>query len=370
MVRLLLILALALPAASQPPDPDLARALSAHKAGSLDEAAAAYRHFLAKHPNSVEARSNLGAVLARQGRYAAAITEYRRALQLAPANTGIALNLALAHYKSGDIPQAARELAKLQNTPQATLLLADCWLQMGEYSRVIQLLTPYQRKAPDDLAVAYLLGAALVRNRQVEEGQKVLDKIFAKGESAEAHLLLGTAKLNTADYSGALAEFAKAVELNPALPSVQSYYGQTLMATGDSARAAAAFRAELERNPNDFLANLNLAVILKQDGELDNARRYLARALRVRPGDLGVRYQIASILVLETKTEEARRELESILAEAPSFTEAHVSLATVYYRLKRKADGDRERAMVQKLNAEAQARQPKGEAMDASAKSP
>lgn len=40
--------------------------------------------------------------------------------------------------------------------------------------------------------------------------------------------------------------------------------------------------------------------------------------------------------------------------------EAHVSLATVYYREKRKQDGDRERAIIDKLNAEIQARQPGG----------
>jgi hypothetical protein len=34
----------------------------------------------------------------------------------------------------------------------------------------------------------------------------------------------------------------------------------------------------------------------------------------------------------------------------------------VYYRLKRKADGDRERSIVEKLNQEAQARQPKADA--------
>jgi len=55
-----------------------------------------------------------------------------------------------------------------------------------------------------------------------------------------------------------------------------------------------------------------------------------------------------------------RRELELIVKEAPGFTSAHVTLATVYYRLKRKADGDRERAIVQKLNAEAQAKQQQG----------
>ena len=39
-------------------------------------------------------------------------------------------------------------------------------------------------------------------------------------------------------------------------------------------------------------------------------------------------------------------------------TRLPVSLATVYYRLKRKEDGDRERAIVLKLNAEKQAREP------------
>jgi hypothetical protein len=38
--------------------------------------------------------------------------------------------------------------------------------------------------------------------------------------------------------------------------------------------------------------------------------------------------------------------------------EAHVSLALVYYRLKRPDDGKREREIVQKLTAKAQAKQP------------
>jgi Tfp pilus assembly protein PilF len=71
-----------------------------------------------------------------------------------------------------------------------------------------------------------------------------------------------------------------------------------------------------------------------------------------------VRYQLASIDVNEAKIEAARAELESIVKEAPNFTEAHVTLATVYYRLKRKSDGDRERAIIDKLNVEAQAKEP------------
>jgi cytochrome c-type biogenesis protein CcmH/NrfG len=58
------------------------------------------------------------------------------------------------------------------------------------------------------------------------------------------------------------------------------------------------------------------------------------------------------------QTAEAARLLEALVSESPAFVEAHVSLATAYYRLKRKEEGDRQRAIVAKLSAEAQARQP------------
>ena len=46
------------------------------------------------------------------------------------------------------------------------------------------------------------------------------------------------------------------------------------------------------------------------------------------------------------------------MKEHPNFVEARVLLASVYYRLDRKADGDREQALIQKANAEEQAKQP------------
>jgi Tfp pilus assembly protein PilF len=85
---------------------------------------------------------------------------------------------------------------------------------------------------------------------------------------------------------------------------------------------------------------------------------YLTRALDVRPGDFGVRYQVASIEMAEGQTEKAEADLDSILKEAPDFAEAHVTMATLYYREKRKADGDRERAIVERLRAAAQAAEP------------
>jgi tetratricopeptide (TPR) repeat protein len=274
----------------------------------------------------------------------------------------VELNLALAYYKTGQLEQAATILEKVHKAVpdqlQPVLLLADCWLATGKNKNVVELLTPLADQKPNDLAIAYALGTALVRDNQTTRGQVVIERILRNGDSAEARLLMGTTKLSVRDYSGALADLAKAVELNPNLPDVHSFHGQALLSTGDSAEAAVAFRKALAANPNDFNANLQLAVLLKQDAKFEEAVKLLRRALQVRPADLAVRYQLASIDFNQGKIDTARAELESIVKEAPNFTEAHVTLATVYYRLKRKSDGDRERAIVDKLNAEAQAKEP------------
>src|ERR1035441_2083701 len=55
----------------------LQHAITLHQAGDLEAAIGMYREYLAAEPDSVQARSNLGAALARTGRYDEAIAEYR-----------------------------------------------------------------------------------------------------------------------------------------------------------------------------------------------------------------------------------------------------------------------------------------------------
>lgn len=348
---------------AQPPDPEkiLQQAIALHQSGDLDGAIRRYREYLAQRPQSLEARSNLGASLARTGRFNEAIAEYNRALQIQPHNPQVLLNLALAYYKTARFADAAPLLeSALAIAPnrQAGLLLADCWIHLGEYKKAVERLAPYEKESAADPGFNYLYGTALIRDQQAERGAVVIDGILRQGDSAEARLLLGTTKMFANDYAGAVPDLRKAVELNPKLAEAHAWYGQALLRTGDQAGAAAEFRKELELNPADFMSNLQMGVLTRQDQDYAAARRYLDRALRSRPGDPGVRYQLATIDLAAGNVEEARRTLEKLVAESPQFTEAHVSLATVYYRLKRKEDGDRERAIVRKLTEEAQAAQP------------
>ncbi len=146
--------------------------------------------------------------------------------------------------------------------------------------------------------------------------------MLRRGDSAEARLLLGTVKLDALDFEGAIADLKRASELNPQLPELHSYLGRSYQ-TGDTAAARLAFQKELELNPNDFESNL----------------------------------QLGAVHLAASQLEDARTVLERVLKGTPHFIHAHILLATVYYRLGRRADGDSEKALAQKLTMEEGARQ-------------
>lgn len=337
-------------------------ALQRQQSGDLAGAVTEYRDFLKLHPEATTIHSNLGAALAGLGSFEEAISEYKIALKQSPGLSGTRLNLALAYYKMGRIPEAASQLEKVHAedpaNQQAVLLLGDCYLRMNQNQDVIRVLAPEEKKHPDDLAIAYMLGTAYIRNKQVEPGQVLVDRILRNGDSAEAHLMLGNAKMGIQDFAGSRDEFAKAVALNPNLPGAHALYAQALHLTGETDQASKEFQAELKIDPYNFEANLQLGANAREQHQFDLADQFFKRALETRPGDPGVLYQLALVDSDQGRLNDARQKLEALIRKWPQFTEAHVTLSLVYFRLKRPQDGIRERDIVRKLTAEAQAKEP------------
>ena len=298
----------------------------------------------------------------RLGRTDAAIAAYREALLRSPSQQAIRLNLGLALYKSARFDEAAAVFAEVVASQpmnlQARYLQADCLLRLGKPEAVVTALEPLAASRDSDRVLAYLLGMAYLRTNQPQRGQVLIDRILSKGDSAEARVLMGMAKRAVQDLAGALLDLKQAVALNPDLPGVHTMYGQALLETGNRDLAVRELETEYQRNPTDFEANLLLGMLAREDQAFDKARDHLQRALTIRPGHLSVRFQLAAIHISLGETEAARTMLEAIALEAPSFIEARVSLATVYYRLKLRELGDKERAVVDELNRQAQARQP------------
>ena len=298
---------------NRPPQELLKEAVTFHQQGKLEEAIRDYELFLDLYPDAPEVRSNLGAALAASGKYAQAIEQYKLAL-MKKSDPKLQLNLALAYYKTDDFADAIVELEKVQaadrNNRQVQTLLADSYVHTGENKKAIDLLWPVYATSSNDAAVDYVLGTALARDGQAELAQRVINPLMEGPDSAEKHMLLGTAKFAARDYPGALEELRKAVEMNPNLPEVNSFYGQALFSNGHTEESKAPFEKELAQNPNDFQSNVHIGLLLKQDQNYDDALKFLKHALASRPGDVAVRYQIALVKMAQGKDQVAVDELE------------------------------------------------------------
>ncbi|MHB8607517.1 MAG: tetratricopeptide repeat protein [Candidatus Acidiferrales bacterium] len=342
----------------------LSRAVELDQSGHYAEAITEYRLYLKAHPEAAGVRSNLGAALAHEGRYTEAIQEYELALAAQPTNYGIRFNLALAYYKMGEITPAVKEFEAVYaiepaNDPERRrlmLLLSECYIREGEDDRVVALLDPVADTNPNDLALAYLLGTALLHLGHDDRGALMIQRILQNGDTAEAHMLMAYTRLKANDKKGATKDVDRALALNSNLPEAYSLRGRLAYLSSDLDGAEAAFRKSLVLDPTAFDPLLWLGTLLREEGKLNEARTYLERATQSRPKEIRVRYQFALLYADEGDDQRAAALLESLVKDAPDFTEAHRSLSTIYFRLGRAAEGRQEKKIAEALDAAIQAK--------------
>lgn len=329
-------------------------AVAAQQRGDDATAIRKYQELLKLRPDVVEARANLGAALAREGRFDEAIEQYRAALAKEASSVPLRMNLALAYYKKGSYQEAAGEIEKVRRSApgdaRVATLLADCYVHLNREADAVEVLKPVEAAHPDDLGMAWILGSALIRTGKLREGLNLVDKVARGGSSAEAYLLAGQTALKLNEFERARDYADAALRLNPKLPGVQTLRGMVLPYLGDDQGAIEALKAALAADPNDYDAQLNLGAVLQTQRDLPGARPHLERALQLRPDAPMARYEMARLERAEGKLDDAIRDFEKVTRDDPAWAQPHLELSALYYRANRQADGDKERALYEKLS--------------------
>ena len=353
-MKLLFTILLAFPASAQDATSLYRQGVDRQQQGDLAGAAEFYRKSLAQDSANVAARSNLGAALAGMGRYDDAIPEYEIALKAASDQVRPYLqrNLALAYYKSGRLQAASPLLIALHEAQpanrDATLLAADCLLQLGEPATALSILEPIARDAANDKALAYALGMAYLKTGKTSEAQRVLDPILKDTSSAEGNYALGMAMFTSGDYPAAVTALGRASQLNASLPHIWSYYGQALIFTGDPNGALDAFAKQLAADQNDYEANYLAASILSRRGKQNEAEPLLRRAVLLHPASAEARLALGETLIAESNWADAKSDLEGTIRQWPEFGAAHARLADVYTKTGMKNEAAREQSLAAK----------------------
>jgi tetratricopeptide (TPR) repeat protein len=344
-------------AQSSSPEQLFRDAVAAQQHGDDALAVRKYQELLKRYPDAIEVRANLGAALAKLGRYDEAIVQYRAVLAKKD-NADLRLNLALAYYKKGALREAVQQFKTLRGAQRGdtriATLLADCYARLGLDEQAIAVLTPVEAAHPDDLAVAWLLGSALIRAGHKREGLDRVDRVARQGNRPEAYLLAGQTALKMNEFEPARDYADAALRLNPRLPGADTLRGTVLSYLGDTEGAIAALRKAVDADPKDFNAQVTLGAVLHTERDLDGARQHLQRALQLKPDSNLARYEWARLERTEGHVEAAVKDFERVVHDDPNWAQPHVELAALYFRLNRQEDGDRERATFDRLTAEQQ----------------
>jgi tetratricopeptide (TPR) repeat protein len=339
-------------------DEYLRQGLAAQQSKDLNAAIEAYRKALSINPKLAEARANLGAALSEAGQFDDAIAEDTKALAAAPQQTAVRMNLGLAYYKKGDMENAHTAFEAVHSArPQdvaAAVLLGYTDIKLGKSNEAAAMLTPLENGRESNMDLEYVLAYALIDSGEEVAGMPRMEKVAKATQSADAYFIAGSARLRRREFHEARTDLDAAINLHGDFPGLYTMAGQARDALGDADAAQPAFEAALKADPKDFTANLYLGTMRLKARDLDSARPMLELALQLQPKSPMARLEMAKLNGMTGKYAEAAATLEELEKADPNWIDPHIELAPIYYKLHRPADGQRERDIVQQIEARQQ----------------
>jgi tetratricopeptide (TPR) repeat protein len=161
-------------------------------------------------------------------------------------------------------------------------------------------------------------------------------------------------------YGDAVAEYKKAIEMNPNAPDLHFRLGRALLLEShDPAvleQAATEFRSELKVSPEDGACEFQLGQIAQVQGKTAEAKPHFERALQLAPNFVQALIALGKLSSQQKDYARAIALLSRATALQPANETAHYALLTAY-----RDSGDMEHAKAEKVTLDRLQKPPEGE---------
>ena len=305
-------------------------------------------------PGNVDARANLGVLLFFHGDYKTAIPHLQAALQLQPSLWKVQALLGFAEEHTSDLEDARKDLETSFPQIQDAKLKVEVGLDLvGLYNAgsdlddAAAILAQLRKAYPDNPEVLY----AAYRTYADLSGESMLALSLAAPDSAQMHQLLAHEETRDGNTNAAIAEYRKAIAIDPHLPGVHFELAELLHTSEDPAiknEAEQEYRAALAANPQDEKTISRLGDIAAQKGDLKQEYADYAQAVALQPADANAKLALAKALLEMNQEDKALELLEASEQLEPTDAIVHYRLATLYRKKGRTEDARREADLYKK----------------------
>ncbi|MBC8164325.1 MAG: tetratricopeptide repeat protein [Bryobacteraceae bacterium] len=265
--------------------------------------------------------------------------------------------------KAGDLKTASAAYREvLEKDPLLTRvrhLLGVSELQAGNIGEGIRQLEIVRRENPSNRQAIYTLLSTYIATGMAAPAGKIMESNLRGDLSAAGRFMRGSYAMAQGEYDVSIRELRQARKLDARLPGVSSQLGIAYCFANRLEEALPVLESALRENPSDGNAAAFLGWLYKDRDRNPEAAALLEQTVRARPEDHGALFLLAQLTQSRGDSVKAVALLEQIIAREPGHRAAHVLLARWYQQLDRANDAARERAVVERLNLELQASQPK-----------
>lgn len=316
-----------------------------------------FKAIIALDPKNADALGNLGVILFFQGEYGDAIPDLRAALKLQPSLWKIQALLGMAEKRIGDrraaaadLEQAFPHLTEAKIRVQAGMELVDLYSASGDLPKAVPIIAALRDADPANVELIYT--AYRVYSDLLDESR--LSLIVAGPNSARVHQMMAHELARQGHTDEAIANYREALKIDPNASGLNFELAEMLNssgAQGSREEAEKEYQAALVVNPQDQKAESRLGDLAALRGDEKAAAEHYQRALKFEPNDSEALLGLSKMLMTLNEPEKAVPVLEHAIKLDPTNAVAHFRLSTLYRKMGRADDADRELAEYQKYKA-------------------
>lgn len=343
--------------------------------GEYTKAVNYYKKYLDKHPDDVEVLKDLRKIYIKEKNTENVIYYSKKLIDLEPDNYSYydeIINLLFHIHSYEDALSYANKALELPNADIFAIKnqIAKIYLYTGKVPESIQLINETIVQDPSNLLLSQTLAMAHCMNKDFEQAKKVCDsalevalpsdirvihnnlstilaeeavyllnqgktnQAFDKftealqynNENPEIYYKLGEANRTIKNYSEAIRQCKRAIELAPEVGMYYETLADIYYELQNFIEAKKLYKEAVFIDPKNSRAQTFLGILQSKDKEHDAAVKSLETAVSLEPNNANIRYNLALAYEVAGKTDEAKNEYEKVLELEPQHKEASNNL--------------------------------------------